>query len=81
MEHQQRLYFPYHLSRDHWGSAGLERGACLESLLQSPLMAAFTTALSDTTYPFLRLESWLTPLMQLLSSDDRVRGPEQISNY
>ena len=73
-QHPQRLYFPYQLSRQHWGSAARQRAAALERPLRSPLMAAFATSLNDTTYPGHRLDSWNSTLSPLLAAGNRVRS-------
>ena len=71
-QHPQRLFFPFSLSRQHWGVAGQKRGAALEPLLRNPLMEAFAAALNDTTYPGQRMENWLGLLRPLVSANDRV---------
>jgi len=71
-QHPQRLYFPFSLSRQHWGATGQKRGAALEPLLRNPLMEAFAAALNDTTYPGQRMENWLGLLRPLVSADERV---------
>ena len=78
-QHPQRLYFPFTLSRQHWGATGEKRGAALEALLRNPLIEAFANALNDTTYPGQRMESWLGLLRPLVSANDRVRseGPRR----
>lgn len=72
-EYPQRLYFPFQLSRHHWGVAGRRRAEVLAPPLRSAAMESFATALHDTTYPFQRLEGWLAEFRPLVKSGDKVR--------
>ena len=72
-EYPQRLYFPFQLSRQHWGAAGRRLAEALAPPLRSAAMEAFATALHDTTYPFQRLEGWLVEFRLLVKAGDKVR--------
>lgn len=70
----QQLYFPFKLSRGHYGPEGQGRAGSLEPLLNSPLMDEWGAALNDTTYPAQRWEGWVGRLSSMVAAGDKVRA-------
>ncbi|KAL3131372.1 hypothetical protein ABBQ38_007687 [Trebouxia sp. C0009 RCD-2024] len=67
----QQLYFPFKLSKGHYGPDGQGRAGSLEPLLNSPLMEDWGAALNDTTYPAQRWEGWVGRLSSLVAAGDQ----------
>lgn len=70
----QQMYFPFKLSRQHYGPEGQARADSLQPLLSSPLMEQWGAALNDTTYPAQRWEGWVGRLSGLVAAGDKVRS-------
>ena len=70
----QQLYFPFKLSRGHYGPEGQGRADSLEPLLNSPLMDEWGAALNDTTYPAQRWEGWVGRLSTMVAAGEKVRA-------
>ena len=68
----QQLYFPFNLSKGHYGPDGQGRAGSLEPLLNIPLMEDWGAALNDTTYPAQRWEGWVGRLSSLVAAGDQV---------
>ena len=71
-QYPQQLYFPFKLSKQHYGSEGQGRAASLQPLLTSPLMEEWGAALNDITYPAQRWEGWVGRLSALIAAGDKV---------
>ena len=69
----QQMYFPFKLSKQHYGPEGQGRAERLQPLLSSPLMEEWGSALNDTTYPAQRWEGWVGRLSGLVAAGDKVR--------
>lgn len=71
-QYPQQMYFPFNLSRQHYGPEGQARADSLQPLLSSPLMEQWGAALNDTTYPAQRWEGWVGRLSGLVAAGDKV---------
>lgn len=72
-QYPQQMYFPFKLSKQHYGPEGQGRADRLQPLLSSPLMEEWGAALNDTTYPAQRWEGWVGKLSGLVAAGDKVR--------
>jgi len=70
----QQMYFPFKLSKQHYGPEGQARADSLQPLLSSPLMEQWGAALNDTTYPAQRWEGWVGRLSGLVAAGDKVHS-------
>lgn len=71
-EHKQRLYFAFHLSRQHYDATGQGRVAELEPLMRSELLEQWAAALNEMTYPPQRWQAWSGQLERLLHAKNKV---------
>lgn len=69
----QQLYFPFKLSKGHYGPDGQGKASSLQPLLNSPLMEEWGAALNDTTYPAQRWEGWVGRLSSLVAASNKVK--------
>ena len=75
----QQMYFPFKLSKQHYGPEGQARADSLQPLLSSPLMEQWGAALNDTTYPAQRWEGWVGRLSGLVAAGDKVHSQFAVS--
>ncbi len=78
-QYPQQMYFPFNLSRQHYGPEGQARADSLQPLLSSPLMEQWGAALNDTTYPAQRWEGWVGRLSGLVAAGDKVHSQFAVS--
>ena len=72
-QYPQQVYFPFQLSRQHYGPQGQGRAQQLQPLLRLPLMEEWGAALNDITYPEQRWQGWAARLTSLFAAGKKVR--------
>ena len=70
--YKQRMYFDFRLSQAHMGRDGALRAEQLASLLVSPALEAWATALDATTPPPQRWASWDFLLSDMVQRGEQV---------
>ncbi|XP_002965996.2 DNA-dependent protein kinase catalytic subunit [Selaginella moellendorffii] len=72
----QALFFPFHVSKDQYGTVGLDRTRKLAATLKSPLFEGLVRALEDLTFPEKRLFDGLCEVKSCLMSGNRTKARE-----